>query len=794
MKSFTIPFPSILAILTVLWLSVYIITSQAELLAFQHATVYYDKRLYLTGGYRSTERDKNSFLTHDYSLYLGGAFSTHVPSWETSFVDRSEGPVVAGHTATLVRTKDSAPMILVSGGNAPPVEKGRSSFVAYNLKLKSWTRWGIDNARYWGASAVYAPRIKKVLYFGGQRVDGNEPMQGSETNELHILDPVSLEWKVPSYHGHSLPEFLMARYQHQGVMMNETHMVILGGCSGDDMVDPNEVHIYDTVNEVWSQPEVTGAWFSGLKLFGVASYFGNVIVTGGVTNVEETDFFGDVAVLNTAGNTWRWERPPLPAQEYISMKRYGHTTTLIGKYLVNAMGLLQADVDQSSTESNVTKRSVFAETKANGGTTNTRVNLMRREDSEKAENEETQLMVAPHDGYRNDEPHDKDQLVVIDVSTWKTVEWFDLDQALDGATDGINKRLMELSQGVPHLSVGAIVGIVVGSIGLIGAIILLVWFCRARRGRWLFGSKKRLISNHSSTHPSSTGSQLESGTIVGDEKYHKTKNTLADSGNVIEITSMNSEHDSTVSHGDKSNTLSDGQIKKELTQPTLPITSKSRRRRSTDPSGVIRNSTSCSRRSSNAVRNSTLPSRGTRRRSLTDGCISDSQGSEGRISRSERVRRSQITTRNNSIDSKSVWSDSTMASGADVQSEKRKSKRRSKRKSSSRPVSHGTPGSSSGSPWPTTHPVFYHPHPMFVPHPAAGQPLHLNHHRTWHPSMFTPPPPVVYMTYPTPPLEAPPRMPLSMAVFQPPTFPAPIAPASPSEGNDGKTEKRAEEE
>ncbi|KAJ1653664.1 hypothetical protein IWQ61_006260 [Dispira simplex] len=788
MKFCTTLFPGALAILSVLWLSAQINTSRAKLLAFQHATVYYDKRLYLTGGYRSTERNKDSFLTHDYSLYLGGGFSTHGPIWETHFIDRSEGPVVAGHTAMLVRTKNNAPMILVSGGNAPLVEKGRSSFVAYNPKFKSWTRWGIDNARYWGASAVYAPSIEKVLYFGGQRVDSGDPIRGSESNEIHVLDPVSLEWKEPSYRDPSLPEFLVGRYQHQGVMINETHMAVLGGCTGDNMVDPNEVHIYDTVNAVWSQPEVSGAWFSGLKLFGVVSYFGKIIVTGGVTDVNETDFFGDVAVLNTASNTWRWERPPLPAQEYLSMKRYGHTTTLIGKYLVNAMGLLHIDVDQSSTKSNVTKRSSITKGNTNAGTTGAWPNLVRRDDYEEDISEETQLLTAPHNGYRNDEPHDNDQLVVIDVSTWKTVEWFDLDQALDGAIDGVNKRLMELSQGPPHLSVGAIVGIVVGSIGLIGATILFVWFCRTRRRRKLFGSEMRLISSHSSTSPPLNNSQLESDIIVDGEKYRKSKKIMADLGNVVETTSLNSDHDSILNHGDKSDTLQGGQLQPELTQHTLPRASKSRRRRSTNPTGVVRDSTSRSRRSSNALRPSVLRSRGTRRLSATDGCMSDSQTSERCTSRSERKNRSEIMPRNNSLDSGSVWSDSTMASGIDTQNTKRKSKRRSKRKSSSRPVS---PLAFSGSSRPplAAHPVFYYHHPMFLPHPAAAQQSHLNHHRTWHPSMFTPPSPVVYMAYPTPPLrETAPQIPLSMANLQPSMLPAPITPVTPKD-DDVNTDK-----
>ncbi|KAJ1974071.1 hypothetical protein H4R35_003790 [Dimargaris xerosporica] len=411
---------------------------QARLYSFQHSAVYYDKRIYLFGGRSKRSQARSGFLTHDYSLYVGRGFSTHSASWEATFVERNERPRVAGNTAMLIR-HDDEPVVVVSGGDGPTTEVAQSPYVAYHLKSKYWTRWGIDTTRSWATSAVYAPSINRVLYFGGLEADKGSPIDGTESSQLNIFDPQTLAWAQPNY-ASAVPEFLFGRYQHGAAMINETHMVVVGGCTGDSLVDPATVHMYDTVHAVWTEVEAMGAWFPGLKLFGIASYMGKVIVTGGVTDMDESKFFGDVAVLDTTQNPWRWRRPPLPKKEKLGMDRYGHSSVLIGRYLVSTMGALLVDVKKGDD-----------------------VNEKKAEP------------------IRNDEPSDKDQIVVLDVVSWKTVEWFDLDEALRGPVDPVNRATLQLAEGTAGLSVGAIIGIVIGGLGFLAALVAGVWYCRRQR-------------------------------------------------------------------------------------------------------------------------------------------------------------------------------------------------------------------------------------------------------------------------------------------------------------------------
>ncbi|KAJ1985145.1 hypothetical protein H4R34_000222 [Dimargaris verticillata] len=445
---------------------------QARLYSFQHSAVYYDKRIYLFGGRSKRSNARSGFLTHDYSLYVGRGFSTHSASWEATFVERNERPRVAGNTAMLIR-HDDQPVVVVSGGDGPTTEVAQSPFVAYHLKSKYWTRWGIDTTRSWATSAVYAPSINRILYFGGLEVDKGSPIDGTESSQLNLFNPQTLAWTQPNY-ASTVPEFLFGRYQHGAAMLNETHMVVVGGCTGDSLVDPATVHMYDTVHAVWTEVEAVDAWFPGLKLFGIASYMGKIIITGGVTDMRENDFFGDVAVLDTTQNPWRWRRPPLPKKEKLGMDRYGHSSVLIGRYLVSSMGVLFTDV----------------------------------KDGDNVDEKKTEPI-------RNDEPSDKDQIVVLDVASWKTVEWFDLDEALQGPVDPVNRAMLQLAEGTPGLSVGAIIGIVIGGLGFLAALIAGVWYCRRRRRR-----RQRQYVHQSSFDPN-----MSSGlaTLVGSDLEKKAK-------------------------------------------------------------------------------------------------------------------------------------------------------------------------------------------------------------------------------------------------------------------------------
>ncbi|RKP36212.1 hypothetical protein BJ085DRAFT_35903 [Dimargaris cristalligena] len=503
-------------------------TVSGDLLSYNHAAVYYDKRLYFIGGLKSipgplvgNDTATPTYLPQPYSLYLGEEFSAHVPAWETNYVDRNDGPLVAGHTATLLRRQDDTPVIVVGGGDGPAGERARSSFIAYNLKMKSWTRWGIDGDRLWGATAVYAPEIQRIVYFGGQTVGNNGPEDDSENADLHLFDPESLDWSSPNYPAANdrTDSFPLARYQHRAVMINNTHMAVLGGCSNGSLVDPNMVHLYDTVNAVWSQVDATGAWFPGLKLFGIASYYNQIIVTGGVTNMEQTEYFSDIAVLNS--QSWTWSRPGLPDKDKIGMARFGHTSTLIGKYLISAMGVLKVDTDSiyGVTNSNSTSNSTESMSSATASTSSSAPSPSSSSHASPVKRSSNGLLVNPdrRRGLRTDQPSDKDQLVVVDVAAWKTVEWFSLSSALSGNQDPVNSAYLSLAQGAGDLSVGAIIGIVVGAVAFLLSLVGAMWLCKRRRRRLSTLQRRNTRTSANHRRPSKAGR--------ADEESHDHRNS-----------------------------------------------------------------------------------------------------------------------------------------------------------------------------------------------------------------------------------------------------------------------------
>ncbi|KAK4735495.1 hypothetical protein R3W88_009756 [Solanum pinnatisectum] len=102
-------------------------------------------------------------------------------------------------------------------------------------------------------------------------------------------------------------------------------LYVFGGFS-DDNRHTNKVHVFDTVNRIWSEPVTKGALPSPRDSHSCTAVGDNLFVFGGTNG---TNSLNDLYILDTSSNTWiapslRGD-PPNP--------REGHSAALIGKRL-----------------------------------------------------------------------------------------------------------------------------------------------------------------------------------------------------------------------------------------------------------------------------------------------------------------------------------------------------------------------------------------------------------------------------------------------------------------------------
>lgn len=102
-------------------------------------------------------------------------------------------------------------------------------------------------------------------------------------------------------------------------------LYVFGGF-GDDNRHTNKVHVFDTVNRIWSEPVTKGALPSPRDSHSCTAVGDNLFVFGGTNG---TNSLNDLYILDTSSNTWiapslRGD-PPNP--------REGHSAALIGKRL-----------------------------------------------------------------------------------------------------------------------------------------------------------------------------------------------------------------------------------------------------------------------------------------------------------------------------------------------------------------------------------------------------------------------------------------------------------------------------
>ncbi|MCD9639516.1 Multidrug resistance protein 1 [Datura stramonium] len=118
---------------------------------------------------------------------------------------------------------------------------------------------------------------------------------------------------------------LLVKRQLQGHKSCIFFLYVFGGY-GDDDRHTNKVHVFDTVNRMWSEPLTNGALPSPRDSHSCTTIGNKLFVFGGTNGIESLN---DLHILDTSSNTWI---SPIPRGDRLN-PREGHSAALIGKRL-----------------------------------------------------------------------------------------------------------------------------------------------------------------------------------------------------------------------------------------------------------------------------------------------------------------------------------------------------------------------------------------------------------------------------------------------------------------------------
>ncbi|KAI1303766.1 hypothetical protein EDD11_005305 [Mortierella claussenii] len=155
-------------------------------------------------------------------------------------------------------------------------------------------------------------RVDQKLYlFGGG---------GHVTNDLHVLDLVTLNWDCVLAKEGVPPT---KRYGHTAVLWNQC-IIIFGG-SNEYYEYRDDVIVFSLKTKTWSRPEIRGE-VPARYLHSATVYKNKMYVYGGFAkNSKCTYVLGELRILNL--DTWTW------SEAYQVPARYNHSASLVGHKL-----------------------------------------------------------------------------------------------------------------------------------------------------------------------------------------------------------------------------------------------------------------------------------------------------------------------------------------------------------------------------------------------------------------------------------------------------------------------------
>ncbi|ORX76953.1 galactose oxidase [Basidiobolus meristosporus CBS 931.73] len=289
---------------------------------WSHSTLVVKEKLYIIGGKCGVQSIDAVYCQELLSLDLTATFPTKSPAW-TREIYSGVLPQVAGHSAVLGGFDEAERIIVYGGATSNPY---KSPVYNYHLSTQTWTNPTLNRSppRRYEHSVVV--NLERIMYIFGGITDELTGVTGSaQFDELAELNTLGSVWTVFGWQ----PSNPSPRYHHTASLVNNRHMMILGGYSAKDgMLNMGEIVMFDTISHVWTAERATGQ-IPRPRREHTAIVKGELVIVFGGTDQSYTEFYNDVAVLNTTSMTWS-----IPMVKNPPRGRYAHSAVLHGDHML----------------------------------------------------------------------------------------------------------------------------------------------------------------------------------------------------------------------------------------------------------------------------------------------------------------------------------------------------------------------------------------------------------------------------------------------------------------------------
>ncbi|RHZ84064.1 hypothetical protein Glove_86g176 [Diversispora epigaea] len=302
-----------------------------------HGAVLIKDVLYMYGGKVGTKfssQDSNELLY----LNISNSFPISVPDWQNGAV----GPRVAYHTVSLGGFQND--LLVIYGGESLETPPPTNSLFYYDVTTEIWNLPNIvASQRRREHTAVTRLNDSSIFIFGGIPDTNNTGISAVvQLNELFDLDTRNGSWNTLSPKENTPSP----RFHHTATILSDGKMYIIGGISGENLVDMSQIYVYDTYNCQWSVQIATGIPPSNRRDHAaVGTHDGKVIIHGGV-DITFLNPYQDIGVLDTTCNPYKWLS--INVEGKIPPGRYSHTATMVGTNMMIAFGYMVNDTSDAN--------------------------------------------------------------------------------------------------------------------------------------------------------------------------------------------------------------------------------------------------------------------------------------------------------------------------------------------------------------------------------------------------------------------------------------------------------------
>ncbi|CAG8607838.1 478_t:CDS:2 [Diversispora eburnea] len=257
-----------------------------------------------------------------------------MPDWQNGEV----GPKVAYHTVSFGGSQNE--LLVIYGGESLEEYPPTNSLFYYDTATENWEiPIIVASKRRQEHTAVTRLNDPSIFIFGGISDTNDTKIQLNELFDLNISNgswsTLSPDENTPS-----------PRYHHTATILSDGKMYIIGGISGEDLVDISQIYVYDTYKSQWSVQNATGnPPLNRRDHAAVGTNDGKVIIHGGV-DITFLNPYQDIGVLDTTNIPYKWLS--INVEGSIPPGRYSHTATMVGTNMIIAFGLTVNDTSDAN--------------------------------------------------------------------------------------------------------------------------------------------------------------------------------------------------------------------------------------------------------------------------------------------------------------------------------------------------------------------------------------------------------------------------------------------------------------